>query len=47
MYTGWLAGYTLSENSSSPIEVPRKISAAAQMFSNPPPAQPAITPCST
>ena len=31
-------------NSSAPIYLPFKISAAAQIFSNPPPAQPAIIP---
>ncbi len=45
--TGWLDGYTLSENSSAPIYFPRSISAVSQIFSKPPPAQPAITPCST
>ncbi len=45
--TGWLAGYTLKENSSAPIFFPDRISAASQIFSKPPPAHPAITPCST
>ena len=47
IYIGVLAGYTLSVNSSEPIERPRRMSAAAQIFSNPPPAQPAIIPWST
>ena len=34
-------------NSSGPMLAPFKISAAAQIFSNPPPAQPAIIPWST
>ena len=47
MNIGVEAGYTLSVNLSFPIKWPLRISAAAQMFSNPPPAQPAIIPCST
>ena len=47
IYTGIDAGYTLNVNSSEPMLLPFKISAAAQIFSNPPPAQPAIIPCST
>ena len=42
IYIGVLAGYTLNVNSS--IEWPLNMSAAAQIFSNPPPAQPAIIP---
>ena len=38
------AGDTFNVNSSHPVLLPSKISAAAQMFSNPPPAHPAITP---
>ena len=37
----------LNENSSAPIDFPLNISVASQIFSNPPPAHPAITPCST
>lgn len=44
IYIGVLAGYTLNVNSSAPIEWPLNMSAAAQIFSNPPPAQPAIIP---
>ena len=44
MYTGIEAGYTLSVNSSAPMLFPSRISAAAQIFSNPPPAQPAMIP---
>ena len=44
IYTGIDAGYTLSVNSSDPIFFPVRISAAAQMFSNPPPAHPAMIP---
>ena len=47
IYTGIDAGYTLKVNSSDPIVLPSRISAAAQMFSNPPPAHPATIPCST
>ena len=47
IYTGIEAGYTLNVNAPFPIYLPSRISAAAQMFSNPPPAQPAIIPCST
>jgi len=47
IYTGIEAGYTLSVNSSAPMLCPFNISAAAQMFSNPPPAQPAMIPWST
>ena len=47
IYTGVLAGYTLNVNASEPIFFPLMISAAAQIFSNPPPAHPAIIPCST
>ena len=38
------AGYTLNVNSSAPMEEPFKISAASQIFSNPPPAHPAMIP---
>ncbi len=44
IYTGILAGYTLKVNSSGPMLAPFRISAAAQIFSKPPPAQPAIIP---
>ena len=44
---GWLDGYTLSAYSPLPIVWPRKISAASQILSYVPPAQPAITPCCT
>ena len=47
IYIGVLAGYMLNVNSSAPIERPFNISAAAQIFSNPPPAHPAIIPWST
>ena len=42
-----LAGYTLKVKASAPMLVPLKMSAAAQIFSNPPPAHPAMIPCST
>jgi hypothetical protein len=38
------AGYTLKVKPSEPIYVPFIISAAAQIFSKPPPAQPAMIP---
>ena len=41
------AGYTLKVKLSEPMELPFRMSAAAQMFSKPPPAQPAMMPCST
>jgi len=47
IYIGVLAGYTLNVNSSAPIECPLNISAAAHIFSNPPPAHPAMIPWST
>ena len=47
IYIGVLAGYTESVNSSAPMLLPLSISAASQIFSYPPPAHPAIIPCST
>ena len=44
MYMGMDAGYTLKVNSSAPMYLPFRMSAAAQIFSNPPPAQPAMIP---
>ena len=43
-YTGMEAGYTLMVKASLPMSLPFKISAAAQRFSKPPPAQPAMIP---
>ena len=47
MYTGMEAGYTLNVKPSNPMDAPFKMSAAAQIFSKPPPAQPAMIPWST